>query len=210
MNKDKALEITSILCDLYPDAKCFLDHKNNFELLVATMLSAQTTDERVNMVTKELFTKYPTPESFSSATVENIKEIIKSVGLANTKAKNLLLLANRLCAEYNGVVPSDFNELVKLPGVGRKTANVVLAVGFNVPAFAVDTHVYRVSYRLGFRKESDDLLVCETKLKKYIKKDMWILMHHAMILFGRNYCKAQKPLCDVCPLRSYCKVKKSA
>ena len=208
MNKVKAQEIILKLRSIFGNPKCFLNHQNVFELVCAVMLSAQTTDERVNMVTPELFAKYPDPYALANASYNDVRNIIRSIGLANTKASNLIKMANVLVNEYNGEVPSQFDLLVKLPGVGRKTANVVSAVGFHIPAIAVDTHVYRTSYRLGFRKEADDLLVAENNLKKYINKEDWIDAHHLLILFGRTYCKAQNPKCDECPLKEYCKVKR--
>lgn len=208
MNKLKASEIIEKLRSIFGEPKCFLNHNNVFELVCAVMLSAQTTDERVNMVTPVLFQKYPTPELLAKAEYNDVRSIIRSIGLANTKASNLIKMANVLVNEYNSEVPSDFKELVSLPGVGRKTANVVSAVGFHIPAIAVDTHVYRTSYRLGFRKEADDLLKAEENLKKYIKREDWIDAHHLLILFGRNYCKAQNPKCDECPLKEYCCLKR--
>ncbi len=208
MNKLKAKEIVDKLRSIFGEPKCFLNHNNVFELLCAVMLSAQTTDERVNLVTPALFQKYPNPEALSKASYNEIMDIIRSIGLANTKASNLVKMAKVLVEKYNSEVPKDFKALIELPGVGRKTANVVSAVGFHIPAIAVDTHVYRTSYRLGFRKEADDLLKAEENLKKYIPKDDWIDAHHLLILFGRNYCKAQNPKCDICPLKEYCKLKR--
>lgn len=203
MNHSK--EIYEILHNRFPGSKCFLDHNNVFELLCAVMMSAQTTDERVNSVTKILFKKYPTPKILKDADINDVINIIKPIGLANAKAKNLISLAKIIDEEYNGEVPCAKEELTKLPGVGNKTANVVLAVGFNVPEIAVDTHVYRTSYRLGLREENDSLLECEYKLKAYFPIEHWIEIHHLLILFGRNYCKAKKPLCDTCILKDYCK-----
>ena len=205
MNKIKAKLIYDELYKLYPDAVCFLNHKNEFELVIAVMLSAQTTDERVNSVTPYLFDKFPDVYSLALSDFDEVFPIIKSLGLAKSKANNMIALAKKVVEDYNGIIPNNFNDLCSLPGVGRKTANVVLANAFNVPTIAVDTHVYRVSYRLGFRKKDDDLLTCELKLQKYLNKDYWIKMHHMLILFGRNYCKAQNPKCDVCPLKEYCK-----
>lgn len=209
MNKNKALEILNILDEIYNKPECFLKHSNNYELLVAVMLSAQTTDERVNMVTPNLFNEYKDPYTLMNANVKDVENIIKSVGLYKTKAKNLILMAKSLVLNYNGQVPNDFNELVKLPGVGRKTANVVLAVGFKIPSIPVDTHVYRTSYRLGFRKSKDDLITCEEKLKRYLPQSKWIDAHHQLILFGREYCKSQNPQCENCPLKNYCVVNKN-
>lgn len=205
MNKIKAKEILDIIKTEYViNPKPELDFNNNFELICAVMLSAQTTDKRVNLVTKELFTKYPTPKEMMNANINDIINVIFSVGLSNTKAKNLILLSKMIYENYNSEVPNTFEELIKLPGVGRKTANVVLALGFNVPAFPVDTHVYRMAYRLGFIKSTDDVILAEEKLKKYIEKDKWIEAHHILLLFGRYYCKSQNPLCKQCKLKKFC------
>lgn len=208
MNKIIAKEILDTIKENYvPNPKPELDFNNNFELVSAVLLSAQTTDKRVNLVTKELFLKYPTPFDLMNADLEDVKTIILSVGLANNKSKNLIDMAKKLYTDYNSVVPSTLEELMTLPGVGRKTANVVLALGFNIPAMPVDTHIHRMSYRLGFIKEKENVLAAENKLMKYIDKDRWNEAHHLLLLFGRYYCKSQNPLCKECKLKKYCKYK---
>lgn len=207
MNKNTSKEIISRLRILIPNPECELNFRNNFELVCAVMLSAQTTDKRVNMITPALFEKYPTPALMKEATFSEIKEIIKSVGLANNKAKSLIALAKAIDEDYNGEVPGTMEELTKLPGVGRKTASVVLAVGFKIPAMPVDTHLHRVAKRLGYIKENDDVLVAEERYKKFIPKEDWIDAHHLLLLFGRYHCKAISPQCDGCPLKEFCKKK---
>ncbi|MGM9969145.1 MAG: endonuclease III [Anaeroplasma sp.] len=210
MNKNISNEIINTLRQIIPNPKCELDFKNNYELLCCVMLSAQTTDKRVNIVTKELFEKYPNPYELQKANYNDIIEIIKSVGLASTKARNLIGIANRLCQDYNGNVPSTIEELTSFPGVGRKTANVVLALGFNIPTIPVDTHLHRMAKRLGYIKENDDVFIAEERFKKYIPKNNWIEAHHLFLLFGRYYCKAINPICNECLLREYCKYKNKA
>jgi endonuclease-3 len=207
MNKALSNEIVSELKKLIPDPKCELDFTNNFELICAVMLSAQTTDKRVNLITPLLFSKYPNSKSLMNANYNDVLEIIKSLGLAKNKTTNLIALAKTIEEQYGGEVPNTLEELVKLPGVGRKTASVVLALGFSIPAFPVDTHVHRVSYRLGYSKKDDDVLTAEMKLKKYIPKDEWIDAHHLLLLFGRYHCKSVNPNCNECKLIKYCKVK---
>ena len=207
MNKALSYEIVSKLKKLIPDPKCELDFTNNFELICAVMLSAQTTDKRVNLITPLLFSKYPNSKSLMNANYNDVLEIIKSLGLAKNKTTNLIALAKTIEEQYGGEVPNTLEELVKLPGVGRKTASVVLALGFSIPAFPVDTHVHRVSYRLGYSKKDDDVLTTEMKLKKYIPKDEWIDAHHLLLLFGRYHCKSVNPNCNECKLIKYCKVK---
>lgn len=208
MNKAKSLSIIEKLKDVIKNPICELDFNNNFELLCAVMLSAQTTDKRVNVVTKELFFKYPSPKALMNAEYEDVYKIISSVGLAKNKTINLINLAKHIEMEYNGEVPSEFDKLILLPGVGRKTASVVLAVGFKIPAFPVDTHLHRLAYRFGYIKKNESVLKAEEAFKKYIPKELWIDAHHYFLLYGRYYCKAISPLCDECNLKEYCKVKK--
>ena len=208
MNKAKSLSIIERLKDVIKNPICELDFNNNFELLCAVMLSAQTTDKRVNVVTKELFLKYPSPKALMNAEYEDVYKIISSVGLAKNKTINLINLAKHIEMEYNGEVPSEFDKLILLPGVGRKTASVVLAVGFKIPAFPVDTHLHRLAYRFGYIKKNESVLKAEEAFKKYIPKELWIDAHHYFLLYGRYYCKAISPLCDECNLKEYCKVKK--
>lgn len=207
MNKNTSNEIINILKDLIPNPVCELDFNNNFELICAVMLSAQTTDKRVNMITPNLFKKYPTPVHLMNAEVNDVKNIISSVGLANSKAKNLIQMAKILHEEYDDIVPNTLEALEKLPGVGRKTASVVLAVGYKIPAMPVDTHLHRMAIRLGYAKKNSNVLECEEKFKKYIPKNDWIDAHHLLLLFGRYYCKSANPMCDNCVLKKYCKYK---
>lgn len=197
-------QILEILAATYPDAKCELDHETPFELLVATILSAQCTDERVNMVTARLFPKYNTPEAFACLTPEQLEEEIKELGLFRSKAKNIIAMSQRLLAEFDGAVPSDRDALESLPGVGRKTANVVLSTAFGVPAIAVDTHVFRVARRLGLVYRAKTPLATEQQLMKNIPKDQWSPAHHWLIHHGRRVCTARAPRCDECPLLALC------
>ena len=196
--------IVKTLLDTYPDAKCELEYKTPYELLVATVLSAQSTDVRVNIVTKELFKNYNTPEKILKLGEERLMEYIKSIGFYNVKSKNIIALSHLLIQNYDSQVPDEMDELLKLPGVGRKTANVVLSNCFGVPAIAVDTHVFRVSTRLGFSDKKDPLQV-EQDLMKKISKKYWTDAHHAFIFHGRRVCKARNPMCELCSVQSYCK-----
>ena len=196
--------IVKTLLDTYPDAKCELEYKTPYELLVATVLSAQSTDVRVNIVTKELFKNYNTPEKILKLGEEKLMEYIKSIGFYNVKSKNIIALSHLLIQNYDSQVPDEMDELLKLPGVGRKTANVVLSNCFGVPAIAVDTHVFRVSTRLGFSDKKDPLQV-EQDLMKKISKKYWTDAHHAFIFHGRRICKARNLICELCSVQSYCK-----
>ena len=189
---------------LFPDAHCELNHRNNFELLIAVILSAQTTDQKVNKVTEDLFSKYDNPYKLAKAEYEDVEEIIRPLGLSKNKAKNIISTANTLVNEYNGEVPSSKEKLIKLNGVGNKTANIILNNCFNVPAFAVDTHVSRVSKRLSIADKDDSILVIEEKLMKYFPSSKWGKLHHQFIFFGRYKCKAIKPDCDNCPFIKIC------
>ncbi len=191
--------------EMFPHAHCELVHSNPFELLVAVVLSAQATDALVNKVTKNLFQKYKTPRDYMDVPLGELQEDIRSIGLFRTKAKNIQKLSQKLIEEYNGEVPRTQEELVKLPGVGRKTANVVASVAFGVPAIAVDTHVERVSKRLGFCRWKDSVLEVEKTLMEKIPKEDWSIAHHRMIFFGRYHCKAQNPQCEICPLLELCR-----
>ena len=195
--------IKDTLNKLYKGAKCTLVFNSTYELLVATMLSAQTTDEKVNKVTKELFKKYPSARDIAVAKEEDIYEYLKPLGLAKVKSKNLILLSEIIIEEYKGEVPCTKEELKKLPGVGEKVAEVVLAEGFAIPSFPVDTHVKRVSNRLGLVKETDPIKI-EAKLKAIFDKKDWISLHHQLIAFGRDICKATKPECSRCPFQGQC------
>ena len=196
--------IINSLDKLYPNAKCELKHRGNFQFLIAVVLSAQTTDEKVNKVTPTLFKKYPNVKALANADIKDIEEIIKPLGLYHNKALNITKLSNELIEKYNGKVINDRNILESLPGVGRKTCNVVLNNCFNVPAFAVDTHVSRVSKRLGIASASDEPSVIEEKLMAYFPKEFWGKLHHQFIFFGRYMCKATKPNCTKCPFKKKC------
>lgn len=197
------LEVLVLLQSMYPDAITALNHKNPFELLVATILSAQCTDERVNIITKELFSAFPTPEDLAQASFEEVAFYVKSAGLWQTKSRNLIKTAQLLVTEHGGQVPSSRDELEALPGVGRKTASVVLANAFHIPAIAVDTHVFRVANRIGLAKASNPYQT-ELQLMEAIPEEYWIDAHHWLILHGRALCKARSPLCLECPLGPYC------
>lgn len=203
MMKNK--EIIKYLDKIIPNPKCELEYSKDYELLIATMLSAQTTDKRVNMVTRILFKKYPTLKDLEDASLADLKDIIKTIGTFNKKALNIKLIAESLLEHSNGIVPNDREFLESLSGVGRKTTNVVLSNLFNVPCIAVDTHVARVSKRLGIANKNDNPLIIEKKLNKFFKGENLGRLHHQLVLFGRYYCKAINPLCDDCPLKKYCK-----
>jgi endonuclease-3 len=197
--------ILQVLEEMFPSAQCELVHSNGFELLVAVMLSAQTTDESVNKLTKTLFKKYKNPIDFSSADLPTLEQDLRTIGLFRNKAKNLKNMATMLLEEYDGQVPSSQVELEKLPGVGRKTANVVLSVWFHVPRIAVDTHVERVSKRLKLAYSNDSVLKVEEKLMRKIPRNRWSDTHHKIIFFGRYHCTAKKPNCDHCRLKELCR-----
>ncbi|MFG6494998.1 endonuclease III [Fictibacillus sp. UD] len=191
--------------DMFPDAHCELNHSNPFELTIAVLLSAQCTDALVNKVTPNLFAKYQTPQDYLNVSIEELQDDIRSIGLYRNKAKNIQKLSELVLTEYGGEIPKDRDELTKLPGVGRKTANVVVSVAYGVPAIAVDTHVERVSKRLGICKWKDSVLQVEETLMKKIPKALWGATHHRLIFFGRYHCKAQNPNCPECPLLSICR-----
>jgi len=199
--------IEEYLDEIIPNPKCELNYNKDYELLIATMLSAQTTDKKVNQVTDILFKKYKTLEELSNADIEDVKKIIKPIGTYNIKAKNTIAIA-QILKELNHV-PNNREYLEKLPGVGRKTTNVVLSNIYNVPCIAVDTHVERVSKRLGLAPKKADVRKVEEMLTKKIKKEKLCRMHHQLVLFGRYYCKSQKPQCDSCKLKDICKYKKT-
>ena len=197
--------IESYLEELFPDARCELNYNKDYELLMATVLSAQTTDKRVNMVTSVLFNKYNTLYKLKNAPLEDISNIIRSIGSFRKKASYIKEIARILDDDYNGVVPNDRKLLESFPGVGRKTCNVVLSNIYDVPAIAVDTHVERVSKRLGLAKNNDSVRTVEDKLKRKFKRNVWSKRHHQLVLFGRYHCKAISPLCETCKLKSICK-----
>ena len=196
-------QIINYLDKLFPNPKCELNYNKDYELLLAVMMSAQTTDKRVNEVTNILFNKYDL-ESLSRANINEIISIIKPIGTYTKKANNIIEISKRLLNDYQGVVPNNRNYLESLPGVGRKTANVVLANLYNIDCIAVDTHVTRVSKRLGIANDNDDVLTIETKLNDYFPKERLAKLHHQLVLFGRYYCKAKKPECKNCKLKNIC------
>jgi endonuclease-3 len=189
---------------LYPNAECALNYKNVFQLLVAVMLSAQTTDKSVNKVTPILFATYSDAASIALMGQDELEEILRQIGMYRTKAKNLRAMCNILVKEYGGKVPDDYDKLVALPGVGRKTANVVLSVGFGHQRIAVDTHVFRLANRIGLTEEKN-VLKTEMALMKIIPKEHWTNMHHALIWHGRQVCNARNPKCNECGISEWCK-----
>ena len=203
MKKENIENVINVLEHTYKGAKCGLNFKNPYELLIATMLSAQCTDERVNVVTEELFKEYNSAEAMVTLTEEEIGEKIKSCGLYKNKSKNILAASQDILNKFNGKVPNTMEDLVSLPGVGRKTANVVLSNAFGIPAIAVDTHVFRVSNRIGIAK-GKNVDIVEKELMKNIPKEKWSDTHHYLIWHGRKICKARKPQCDQCPVAPYC------
>lgn len=190
---------------MFPDAHCELVHENAFELVVATLLSAQCTDVLVNRVTAELFKKYRTPEDYLEVPIEELQQDIRSIGLYRNKAKNIQALSLMLLTQFGGEVPEDRDVLTTLPGVGRKTANVVVSNAFGVPALAVDTHVERVAKRLAMNRWKDSVLAVEEKIMRWTPRERWTQTHHQLIFFGRYHCKAQRPNCPECPLLSVCR-----
>jgi endonuclease III len=191
--------------EMFPEAHCELNHSNPFELVIAVVLSAQCTDALVNKVTVHLFQKYKKPEDYLAVPLEELQNDIRSIGLFRNKAKNIQKLSAMILEKYGGQVPNDRDELINLPGVGRKTANVVVSVAFGVPAIAVDTHVERVSKRLGFCRWKDSILEVENTLMRKLPKEEWAVSHHRLIFFGRYHCKAQNPQCPTCPLLDFCR-----
>ena len=201
----KMNKIFSYLDELIKNPVCELEFNKDYELLIATVLSAQTTDKRVNNVTKVLFIKYPSIEALSKASVSDIESIIKEIGTYHKKAIFVKEIATRLVSDNIKVLPNNRKYLESLPGVGRKTTNVFLSVIYNEPAIAVDTHVARVSKRLGLVNESDTVDIIEKKLMKKVPKERWGRTHHQLVLFGRYYCKAKNPICNNCKLKDICK-----
>ncbi len=188
----------------YPNPKCALEYADPFQLLVATILSAQCTDKRVNMVTPELFKKFPTPKHFADAPIEEVEDAIKTCGFYHAKAANIVKAAKKLVEDYDGIVPNSFEALVKLPGVGRKTANCVLGNAFGVASgFVVDTHVLRLSRKIGLSDATTPEKV-EEDLNRLTPQEEWINLSHRLIYLGRQYCVARRPQCDACPLATFC------
>lgn len=205
LNKKQIRFCLDEIAKMFPDAECELTHDNPFELVIAVLLSAQCTDALVNKVTKDLFRKYKTPEDYLAVPLEELQHDIRSIGLYRNKAKNIQKLCQVLIDEYGGEVPNSKAELEKLAGVGRKTANVVVSVAFGEPAIAVDTHVERVSKRLGISRWKDSVLEVEETLMRKVPKDEWSVTHHRLIFFGRYHCKAKNPNCPECPLLELCR-----
>ncbi len=197
-------QILHILDETYGrDYVCYLNHETPWQLLIAVILSAQCTDERVNIVTKDLFVKYPSLEAFASANPKELEKDIYSIGFHKNKSKNIIGCANKLITNYNGVVPNTMEDLLTLDGVGRKTANVILGNIYNIPSIVVDTHVKRISRRLGFTNNTDPTII-EKDLMSILPKEHWILYNIQIITFGRNICYARNPKCEVCPLNKLC------
>ena len=202
----KSNEIYEVLLKKFGEAKCELDFNNNYELIVAVILSARCTDKRVNIITKDLFKKYPTIYDLANANIEELEKMIYSCGFYKNKSKSLINMAKDVVENFDGEVPSDFEKLTQLSGVGRKTANVVMSVGFSKQAIAVDTHVFRVSNRLGLVSAKTPF-ECEMGLQKVVEKNKWGQFHHFLVLFGRYSCKSQNPKCSTCELSQFCQYK---
>jgi len=209
MNAATLRQVLNTIAEMFPDARCELNHRNPFELTIAVLLSAQCTDETVNKVTATLFDKYRTPQDYLNVPLEELENDIRRIGLFRNKAANIQKLCRLVIDKHDGEIPRTHEELTELPGVGRKTANVVMSNAFDVPAIAVDTHVERVSKRLGIAKPDDSVLEVEKKLMRKVPRDEWTITHHRLIFFGRYHCKAQNPKCEVCPVLEHCKEGKS-
>lgn len=201
--KEKVTQVLDLLLDNYGSTHCYLDHENEWQLLIATMLSAQCTDDRVNLVTKDLFKKYTSIKDFAEASLPELEKDIYSTGFYHNKAKNIIRCCQQLLELHNGVVPSDLDELINLAGVGRKTANVVRGNWYDIPSVVVDTHVKRVSNFLGLTKNTDPVKI-EFDLMKIVPKDRWIEVNTQMIAHGRKICIARRPKCDECFLMPFC------
>lgn len=202
-SEKQILQILDKLRSAYPDAECALTHQNVYQLLIAVVLSAQTTDKSVNKVSDRLFAAYPSAGELAEAQQEDVMEIIRTIGMYRTKSKNIIALAKRLQQDFDGQVPGNYDDLISLPGVGRKTANVVLSVGFGQQRIAVDTHVFRVTNRIGLVKEKD-VLKTELALMETLPEDRWSEAHHSLIFHGRNCCSARNPDCDGCVIGDLC------
>ena len=206
MDKKIADKIIKLLDEYIPNPVTELEYNSDFQLLVAVILSAQCTDKRVNIVTKELFKQYKTPQDFANMDLATLERLIHPCGFYHNKAVNIINCSKMIVEKFNGQVPTNFDDLVSLPGVGRKTANVMLIVAFNTPAIPVDTHIFRVSNRLGLTNAKNET-ECEEQLVKLFadKKELWGKIHHLILLYGRYNCKAIKPMCDNCIISQYCK-----
>ena len=205
LNKTQFQEVSNYLDSLFPNAKCELFYTKDYELVIAVMLSAQTTDKSVNNVTAHLFKKYPTLKSLVDADIKDIENEIQSLGLYKNKAKNIKGIAETLYNDFNSVLPSDKDELQKLPGIGNKSAGVIRCEVFKIPDLPVDTHIIRISNRLGIANKNDEPIDIERKLKKIIPEESWIKSHHQLIHFGRYFCTARNPKCSECKIKKYCK-----
>ena len=203
LTKQEIIEVLDSLETKYPDAKCELDYDSVYHLLLAVVLSAQTTDVSVNLASPALFTKYKTPQDLAEADVSEVEEMIRKIGLYKSKARNIVALSKMLVESYEGEVPGDFAELIKLPGVGRKTANVMMAEAFGEQRIAVDTHVFRLANKIGLCDEKDADKT-EAALMKRIPQDRWTRAHHLLIFHGRRCCEARKPRCEECPISHLC------
>ena len=202
--KQQAKKVTQALQKMYPDAVCALEHKNPFQLAVATILSAQCTDLRVNIVTKDLFKKYKTPRAFAESDIAELEQDIKSTGFFRNKAKSIKAMSQAVVSEHGGHVPRTLEELIKLPGIGRKTANVILGTGYGIASgVVVDTHVERLSRRLGLTKQKTPEKI-EQELMELLPEKEWIQFSHRMIWHGRQICMARKPKCSICGMKSFC------
>ena len=204
ISKEKTMIAINKMYEMFPEAHGELAHDTPFQLLIAVILSAQTTDVSVNKITPALFAAYPTPDKLAQAPIEKIISYIRSIGLYRNKAKNIKGCANQLMTDYDGKVPQTREKLMRLPGVGRKTANVVLGDAFKIPAIAVDTHVQRVTKRLRICKQNADVLDVENTLMRKVPKELWVKTHHTLIFFGRYNCTARSPKCSRCPLLEMC------
>ncbi|SER60835.1 endonuclease III [Streptococcus gallolyticus] len=205
VGRERLKKILAIIGEMYPEARGELEWETPFQLLIAVILSAQTTDKAVNKITPNLWKKYPEIADLANANLEDVEDCLRTIGLYKNKAKNIVKTARVILRDFDGKVPKTHKELESLPGVGRKTANVVLAEVYGIPSIAVDTHVSRIAKRLNISAPDADVTEIEQDLMKKIPKKDWILTHHRLIFFGRYHCLAKKPKCDICPVQSYCK-----
>lgn len=205
VGRERLKKILAIIGDMYPEARGELEWETPFQLLIAVILSAQTTDKAVNKVTPNLWKHYPEIEDLAKANLVDVEECLRTIGLYKNKARNIIKTARVILQDFDGQVPKTHKELETLPGVGRKTANVVLAEVYGIPSIAVDTHVSRIAKRLNISTPDADVKEIEEDLMKKIPKKDWILTHHRLIFFGRYHCLAKKPKCDICPVQAYCK-----
>lgn len=205
VGRERLKKILAIIGEMYPEARGELEWETPFQLLIAVILSAQTTDKAVNKITPNLWKKYPEIADLANANLEDVEDCLRTIGLYKNKAKNIVKTARAILRDFDGKVPKTHKELESLPGVGRKTANVVLAEVYGIPSIAVDTHVSRIAKRLNISAPDADVTEIEQDLMKKILKKDWILTHHRLIFFGRYHCLAKKPKCDICPVQAYCK-----